>query len=101
MPAPRILYTYLDNYLVKRLHRVGLNGNIFVIRRYHDATIDSVDNDEVSVLFDDQKIGVPVVLTQEFLKELPKGQDRGGARGIFKARCVFHFVSIHFLHSKV
>lgn len=47
-----------------------------LIHRYHEATIESVDNEEVSVLFDNHKVGVPVVLTKEFLKELPKG-DRG------------------------
>lgn len=51
-----------------------------------------MDADEVSVLFDNHKIGVPVVLTHEFLKELPKGQDKG----VFKARFV-KFIFHHFL----
>ncbi|XP_065223516.1 survival of motor neuron-related-splicing factor 30 [Planococcus citri] len=45
--------------------------------QYYEATVESIENDEVSVLFDSHKVGVPVVLTKEFLKELPKGQDRG------------------------
>ena len=48
--------------------------------RYHEATVDSIDKDEVSVMFDNFKIGIPVVLTHEFLKELPKGQDKGAAK---------------------
>lgn len=56
------------------------NSNILSLIRYHEATVDSIDKDEVSVLFDAHKIGIPVVLTHQFLKELPKGQDKGGAK---------------------
>lgn len=80
--------TLFPSEKVKKDWRTGNRCLAFWLEdgQYHEATIDSIDKDEVSVLFDDHKIGVPVVLTQEFLKELPKGQDRGGARGIFKAR---------------
>ena len=51
-----------------------------ILFRYHEATVDSIDKDEVSVLFDNFKLDIPVVLTHEFLKELPKGQDKGAGK---------------------
>lgn len=67
---------------VKKDWRAGDRCLAFLLEdgQYYEATVDSVDNDEVSVLFDNHKLGIPVVLTQEFLKELPKGQDRGAPK---------------------
>lgn len=69
---------------------------ILFICRYYEATVDSVDNDEVSVLFDNHKLGIPVVLTQEFLKELPKGQDRGAPKIRFVIKFLFYFFESFF-----
>lgn len=41
--------------------------------RYYEATIESLDGDEVSVLFNDYKSAEATTL--EFIKELPHGQE--------------------------
>lgn len=46
---------------------------MYVIVRYYEATIESLEGDDVSVVFNNYKSAEATTL--EFIKELPRGQE--------------------------